>query len=60
MKAVNIKWDTDGDDDLQKELPKEIEIPDHIMRMAKQDGEAIGDYLSDQTGFCHFGYSLKK
>ena len=27
MKAINIKWDTDGDLELLQELPKEIEIP---------------------------------
>ena len=29
MKAVNIKWNTDGDIDVLNELPKEIEIPDY-------------------------------
>lgn len=60
MRAVDIKWDTDGDDAVLKTLPSEMEIPDHIMWMAKQDMGTIGDYLSDQTGFCHFGYSLEK
>ena len=31
MKAVNIKWDTDGDRQLAKELPSEIEIPDSLI-----------------------------
>lgn len=28
MKAVNIQLDTDGDQELLKELPTEIDIPD--------------------------------
>ena len=31
MKAVNIKWDADGDLELLQELPKEIEIPEHFI-----------------------------
>lgn len=53
MKAINIKWDTDGDMDLLKGLPTEIEIPDGVT-----DEEEISDYLSDETGFCHYGFEL--
>ena len=49
MKAINIQWDTDV-----QELPNEIEIPENI----QNDGEAISDYLSDVTGFCHKGFEL--
>ena len=52
MKAINILWDTDGED---IKLPNEIEIPDWI---DKEDDDEISDYLSDVTGFCHFGYEL--
>ena len=52
MKAINILWDTDGED---IELPNEIEIPDWV---DKEDDDEISDYLSDTTGFCHFGYEL--
>ena len=48
MKAVNIKWDTDGDLELLQELPKEIEIY----------YEEISDYISDVTGFCNYGFEL--
>ena len=51
-KAVNIKWDTDGDAGILASLPGEMEIPDAM------DEEDIGDYLSDMTGFCHDGYAL--
>ena len=52
MKAVNIMWDTDGDKEILNELPKEIELPQDI------DADEIEDYLSDETGYCHFGYQL--
>lgn len=52
MKATNIKWDTDGDLILFQELPKTIEIPKDVTK------DQISDYLSDRTGFCHFGYKL--
>lgn len=52
MKAINILWDTDGE---EVNLPNEIEIPDWV---DKEDDDEISDYLSDVTGFCHFGYEL--
>ncbi len=52
MKATNIKWDTDGEN---VTLPTEIEIPDGMT-----DEDEISDYLSDQTGFCHMGFYIKK
>ena len=56
MKAINIKWDVDCDEDLEF-LPNEIDIPDYI---EKDDGyeEEISDYISDLTGFCHFGFDI--
>lgn len=54
MKAVNIIWDTDGDKKILKGLPKEMEIPKDI------DVDDIEDYLSDETGYCHFGYQLEE
>lgn len=58
MKAVNIKWDTDGDARLAKELPSEIDIPDCIFDGDEDVEEVISDYISDLTGFCHFGFDL--
>lgn len=54
MKAINIKWDVDFEEDLES-LPTEIEIPDWI---EEDDYDAIDDYLSDVTGYCHNGYEL--
>lgn len=55
MKAVNIQWDTDGDQELFNELPTEIDIPDGM-----DDEDEISDYISDVTGFCHYGFEIKK
>lgn len=53
MKATNIIWDTDGDQDILESLPTEIEIPDDMT-----DEEEISDYISDVTGYCHMGFAL--
>ena len=50
MKAVNIIWDTDGEN---VELPNEIEVPYGMI-----DEDEISDYISDETGFCHYGFEL--
>ena len=49
-KAVNIIWDTDGED---IDLPTEIDIPEDM-----DDEDEISDYLSEKIGFCHFGFSI--
>ncbi len=53
MKATNILWDADVEEDLES-LPKEINIP-----AGMEDDDEISDYLSDVTGYCHKGYSLE-
>ncbi len=55
MKAVNIKWDTDGDLEWLYILPKELEIPDGMV-----DEDEISEWLSDQEGFCHNGFEIVK
>ena len=52
MKAINIEWDVDYKEDLYS-LPAEIEIPEDL-----EDEDEISDYISDVTGFCHFGFEL--
>lgn len=54
MKAVNIQWDTDGDQELLNELPTEIDIPDGM-----DNEDEISDYISDVTGFCHYGFEIE-
>lgn len=53
LKATNILWDTDYDDD--GELPTEINIPEGMT-----DEDEISDYLSEVTGYCHQGYVLEE
>ena len=51
MKAINIKWDINYDEEVI--LPKEIDIPEEMT-----DEDKIPDYLSDTTGYCHKGFDL--
>lgn len=64
MKAINIKWDTDGDMEVFNELPTEMIVPDELEEMYKKDREyaleEISDWLSDETGFCHSGFEIEK
>lgn len=53
MYAYNIIWDTDGE---KVNLPTEINIPKDI----EKNEDKISDYISDVTGFCHLGFSLKE
>lgn len=53
MKVMNIEWDTDSLEDLEF-LPSELVIPEEM----RDDIEAVGDWLSDLTGFCHKGFVL--
>ena len=53
MKAVDIDWCVDNAEE-QGFLPSEIEIPDEI------DVDEVGDYISDVTGYCHYGFVLEK
>ena len=53
MKATNIEWDVENSEDLDY-LPTEIELPDGLT-----DEEEISDYISNLTGFCHYGYVLE-
>ena len=52
MRAINIIWDVDYEEDLEN-LPTEIDIPNGMT-----DEEEISDYITDETGFCHCGFEL--
>ena len=58
MKAVNIKWDTDGDMEVFDELPTEIEIPDYLVTDEDDLLDDVSDWLSNEIGFCHDGFEL--
>lgn len=52
MKAYNIKWDVDYEEDLEQ-LPTEIEIQNEMTCV-----DEISDYISDVTGYCHYGFDF--
>ena len=54
MRALNIKWDTDGNTDVLNELPSEVEIPYGI------EEDEVCDYLSDEYGYCVFGFDIEE
>ena len=62
LKAINIKWDTDGNKDVFNELPTKMIIPNELEELYKKDREyaleEISDWLSDETGFCHDGFEV--
>lgn len=64
MKAINIKWDIDCPEEFE-ELPIAIEIPEDIIDedVDEYDYEAkldaISDYITDITGFCHKGFEME-
>ena len=53
LQAVDITWDTDGNEKLFQELPSTVDIPEEIL-----DEDEISDYLSNKVGFCHDGFTL--
>lgn len=58
--AHDIRWDTDGDMKLFKTLPQEIEIPEEVWEdYDNGNDDAISDYVSDMTGFCHYGFEIR-
>ena len=58
--AHDIRWDTDGDMKLFKTLPQEIEIPDEVWEDYNNgNDDALSDYVSDVTGFCHYGFEVR-
>ena len=58
MRAINIKWDTDGDMEVFDELPIEVEIPDYLVTDEDDCLDDVSDWLSDEYGFCHDGFEL--
>lgn len=55
--ATDIEWDLDEGDD-GSDLPKEVYIPEDVV-LSEGDSEAVGDYITDMTGFCHYGYVIE-
>lgn len=51
LAAINIQWDVDNEEDLDG-LPQRVVLPEGMT-----DDDEIDDYLSNLTGFCHYGFS---
>lgn len=63
LKAINIKWDTDGDEEVLQDLPTEMIIPEWLEEEYDPDdpyNEEISDWLSEEIGFCHYGFEIVK
>lgn len=74
MKAINIKWDvTDSTKDMTQDeineilqtLPVEVEIPNYMIEDYKDEDFDyyyldISDWLSNEFGFCHYGFEIEK
>lgn len=69
----DIKWDTDGDQEVFDSLPQEVSLPEKFSKnnYADEDRnfgevednemkEDISDWLSDEYGFCHGGFTLSE
>ena len=61
IKATNIEWDIDVDEELEEE--EEISLPDTIIiphTIEEDDDDAVSDYISEMTGFCHYGFCIEE
>ena len=60
MVVRNIKWDTDGDKEVFDSLSQEVVLPDYLTPSNYEGKEEflddVSDWLSDEYGFCHFGF----
>lgn len=59
---INIKWDTDGDEELFDSLPSQIVLPVQFVAIAEDENylDEISDWLSDEYGYCNNGFSVQK
>lgn len=53
FKVMHIKYDTDGEN---IELPTEMEIDVPAYLNSEDALNFISDKISDETGYCHFGF----
>lgn len=60
MKVYNIQWDVDNEYE-RSFLPDEILIPDSIAQDKNGivNEEAISDFITEETGFCHYGFEFE-
>lgn len=58
----NIKWDTDGDEELLNSLPQEIVLPLQFASVTEDEDylDDISEWISDKYGYLHNGFSIRK
>lgn len=54
VRVFDIQWDTDGDKELLATLPAEMYI-----EVEEADDDEISDAISNEIGFCHFGFDYE-
>lgn len=59
VKCTEIQWDTDGDKKLLKKLPKNATLTIEDYCEGDDLDEKIADMLSDEYGFCLFGFNYE-
>lgn len=57
--VTDIKWD--APESVIRQLPTRFEIPitsenEYLLQDVHDDAEAVSDYISNQTGWCHYGF----
>ena len=59
--AIDIEWDTDGDESVARELPQQLEVEIDLQEAEgwTDINSQICDQLSDETGWCVLGFSLQ-
>lgn len=55
IRIYNIAYDTDGEDDI--ELPTEFVV---TVEDNEDVEDQLSDYITEQTGFCHFGFEFEE
>lgn len=59
VKCTEIWWDTDGDKRLLKKLPKNVTLTIEDYCEGDDLDDTIADMLSDEYGFCLFGFNYE-
>ena len=59
--AIDIEWDTDGDETVAQELPQQMEVQIDLQEAEgwTDINSQICDQLSDETGWCVLSFSLQ-
>lgn len=58
----DIQWNTNGNEKAFDFLPQEIALPENFSKEKYKDEDEmikdISDWISDEYGFCHEGFTL--